>query len=149
MTARTSGLPSVRASLSLLGEDAQTGVARAGPTAEPPAEEWGGDRLEVAQERYERDDRGAEGSRGERLRSQLPHGGGGDRRTAGQGNRRPDNGEQGDGDARSNECQESGRCHWPEETSVASQTIAMPAATPRPAATPSRYQSSTPSIGPV
>ena len=93
-------------------------MARAGPTTEPPAEEWGSDRLEVAEQGHQRDDRGAEGGRGKRLRSQLPHGGGGDRRTAGERDRRPDNREHGDENARKNKSQESRRRHWPEEASA-------------------------------
>jgi ClpP class serine protease len=117
MTARTSGLPSVRASSLLLGENAETRVTRAGTTAEPPAQEWGANRLEVADERHERDERGAEGGCGKRFCRQLPHRGGGDRRAGGQRDRRPDHREQGDENARGNESQESHSCHGPEETS--------------------------------
>jgi ClpP class serine protease len=92
-------------------------VTRAGTTAEPPAQERGGDRLEVAEERHECDERCAEGRRGKGFRRQLPDRGGGDRRTAGQRDRRPDNHQQGDENACGNESQESRPCHRPEESS--------------------------------
>jgi hypothetical protein len=116
MTARTSGLPSLRDSSLLLGENAKARVARAGATAESPPEERGGDRLEIADERHERDDRGAEGSRGKGVCLQLPHRGGSYHRAAGQGDGRPGHREQGDEHATDNGGQESRRCQGSEKT---------------------------------
>ena len=121
-------------------------MARAGPTAEPPAEEWGGDRLEVAQERYERDDRGAEGSASaasfltEAAATAAPPA----RATAAQ-----TTASRAMATPAATNARRAAAATGLRRLPLASQTIAMPAATPRPAATPSKYQSSTPSIGPV